>query len=260
MAEQPIPGLTLFMQGKVRDIYSFGEQLLLVATDRISAFDVVLPTEIPDKGKILTALSAHWFRLMEDIVPNHMISTNVDDFPSPCQAHRERLEGRSMLVRKSNPAPVECIVRGYIAGSGWKEYCETGAVCGIPLPKGLLEAARLDEPIFTPSTKAATGAHDINITFDQMVNRIGRKMAEQLRAASIAIYRRAREIAETKGIIIADTKLEFGLEGDRIRLIDELLTPDSSRFGPQPITNREELRTASISSSSVTICSKSHGT
>ncbi len=232
MSDAPIPGLTLLTQGKVRDIYTFGDQLLLVATDRISAFDVVLPTAIPDKGKILTALSAHWFRLMGDIVPNHMISITVDDFPPACQPHKKRLEGRSMLVKKSNPAPVECIVRGYLAGSGWKEYQQTGAICGISLPRGLQEASRLDEPIFTPSTKAAAGAHDINITFDEMTRKVGRKIAEQLRDASIAIYRRARDIAETKGIIIADTKLEFGLEGERILLIDELLTPDSSRFWP----------------------------
>lgn len=232
MSYEPIAGLPLFTRGKVRDIYIFGDQLLLVATDRISAFDVVLPTEIPDKGKILTALSAYWFRVMEDIIPNHMISTNLDEFPPLCRPHRERLEGRSMLVKKSSPAPVECIIRGYVAGSGWKEYCQSSTICGIPLPKGLVEASRLDQPIFTPSTKAPVGQHDINITFDRMADRVGRKIAEQLRDTSIAIYHRAREMAEAKGIIIADTKLEFGIEGDKILLIDELLTPDSSRFWP----------------------------
>jgi phosphoribosylaminoimidazole-succinocarboxamide synthase len=232
MSYESIAGLPLFTRGKVRDIYIFGDHLLLVATDRISAFDVVLPTEIPDKGKILTALSAYWFRVMTDIVPNHMVSTNVDEFPPACRPHTERLEGRSMLVKKSAPAPLECIVRGYVVGSGWKEYRETGKICGIPLPKGLVEASRLDQPIFTPSTKAPVGQHDINITFDRMVDRVGRKVAERLRDTSIAIYRRAREMAEAKGILIADTKLEFGIEGDEILLIDELLTPDSSRFWP----------------------------
>ena len=225
-------GLQLFSRGKVRDIYIIGDKLLLVATDRISAFDVILPTEIPDKGKILTALSAYWFRVMADMVPNHMISTDVGDFPAVCQPHKDKLEGRSMLVKKSTPAPVECVIRGYLAGSGWKEYRETGKLCGITLPQGLVEASRLDQPIFTPSTKAPVGEHDTNITFAQMVEKVGSKLAEKMRDASIAIYSRAREMAEKKGIIIADTKLEFGIEGDDIILIDELLTPDSSRFWP----------------------------
>jgi phosphoribosylaminoimidazole-succinocarboxamide synthase len=224
--------LTLFNRGKVRDIYALDGKLLLVATDRISAFDVVLPTEIPDKGKILTALSAYWFDVMKDIVPHHMISTDVDEFPAACRPHKGKLAGRTMLVKKSKPAPVECIVRGYLVGSGWKDYQKTGAVCGIPLPKGLLEASRLEEPIFTPSTKAPVGEHDLNITFAEMVERIGKRNAETMREASIAIYSRAREMALNKGIIIADTKLEFGLEGDEVILIDELLTPDSSRFWP----------------------------
>jgi phosphoribosylaminoimidazole-succinocarboxamide synthase len=232
MAEETLPGLRLFNRGKVRDIYDLGDKLLLVATDRISAFDVVLPTLIPDKGKILTALSVYWFDVMKDIVPHHLISTNVDEFPAVCYPHGAKLEGRSMLVKKSTPAPVECIVRGYLAGSGWKDYQNTGAVCGIPLPKGLMEASRLDQPIFTPSTKAPVGAHDVNITFDQMAQKVGLKRAEKMRDATIAIYRRAHEIAEKKGIIIADTKLEFGIEGDDIILIDEVLTPDSSRFWP----------------------------
>lgn len=232
MGQKLIPGLELYNQGKVRDIYDLGDRLLLVATDRISAFDVILPTEIPDKGKILTALSAYWFGVMADIVRHHMISTDIGDFPPFCQPHKDKLEGRSMLVKKSTPAPVECVVRGYLAGSGWKEYQQTGRVCGIALPDGLVEAARLDEPIFTPATKAPMGQHDINIGFDEMVARVGVGISEKMRDASIAIYRRARDMAAKKGIIIADTKMEFGIENDGILLIDELLTPDSSRFWP----------------------------
>ena len=232
MAEDTLSGLTLFNRGKVRDIYDLGDNLLLVASDRISAFDVILPTLIPDKGKILTALSVYWFNVIKDILPHHLITTDVDQFPAACQPHKAKLEGRTMLVKKSLPAPVECIVRGYLAGSGWKDYQKTGAVCGIPLPKGLVEAARLDEPIFTPSTKAPVGAHDVNITFDEIVTKVGKKRAEKMRDATVAIYSRARALAETKGIIIADTKFEFGIEGDEIILIDEVLTPDSSRFWP----------------------------
>jgi phosphoribosylaminoimidazole-succinocarboxamide synthase len=228
-----IPGLKLFKTGKVREMYDFGDNLLMVASDRISCFDVVLPTEIPDKGKILTSLSAYWFHAMEDIVPHHLISMDVADFPAACRPHRERLEGRSMLVKKSDPAPVECIVRGYLVGSGWKEYQKSGTVCGITLPKGLVEAARLDEPIFTPSTKAPMGEHDINITFAKMVDMVGKERAEKLRDASIAIYKRAREMGEKKGIIIADTKFEFGVREGKLIVIDELLTPDSSRFWPK---------------------------
>ena len=232
MAEDTLSGLTLFNRGKVRDIYDLGDNLLLVASDRISAFDVILPTLIPDKGKILTALSVYWFEVIKDIIPHHLITTDVEKFPAACQPHKAKLEGRTMLVKKSMPAPVECIVRGYLAGSGWKDYQKTGAVCGIPLPKGLVEASRLDEPIFTPSTKAPVGAHDVNITFDEMVTKVGKKRAEKMRDATVAIYSRARALAETKGIIIADTKFEFGIEGDEIILIDEVLTPDSSRFWP----------------------------
>lgn len=232
MSNDTLPGLALYNRGKVRDIYAIEDQLLMVATDRISAFDVVLPTEIPDKGKILTALSVYWFQVMKDIISNHLIATDVDRFPAVCQPYRSQLEGRTMLVRKSHPAPVECIVRGYIAGSGWKDYQKTGAICGIPLPKGLVEASRLDEPIFTPSTKAPVGAHDINITFAQMIEKVGKARAEKMRDTTVAIYSRARDIAEKKGILIADTKLEFGIEGNDIILIDEILTPDSSRFWP----------------------------
>jgi phosphoribosylaminoimidazole-succinocarboxamide synthase len=228
-----IPGLKLFKSGKVREMYDLGDNLLMVASDRISCFDVVLPTEIPDKGKILTALSAYWFRAMEDIIPHHLLSTDVSQFPAACQPHRQLLEGRSMLVKKSDPAPVECIVRGYLVGSGWKEYQKTGKVCSIPLLQGLVEASRIEEPIFTPSTKAPVGEHDVNITFSKMVDRVGRERAEKMRDATIAIYLRARAMAEEKGIIIADTKFEFGVRDGKIIIIDELLTPDSSRFWPK---------------------------
>jgi phosphoribosylaminoimidazole-succinocarboxamide synthase len=232
MAEETLAGLKLFNRGKVRDIYDLGDKLLLVATDRISAFDVILPTIIPDKGKVLTAMSVYWFDVIKDIVPHHLITTDVDKFPAACQPHKAALQGRSMLVKKSLPAPVECIVRGYLVGSGWKDYQNSGAVCGIPLPAGLQEASRLDLPIFTPSTKAPVGSHDVNISFDDVVGKVGPKKAEKMRDATIAIYSRAREMAEKKGIIIADTKLEFGIEGEDIMLIDEVLTPDSSRFWP----------------------------
>jgi phosphoribosylaminoimidazole-succinocarboxamide synthase len=233
MTKHALPGLPLLGQGKVRDIYDFGDRLLMVASDRISCFDVVLPTEIPDKGKILTALSLYWFKVMEDLVPHHLITTEVAQFPAACRPYRKELEGRSMLVKKAKPAPAECIVRGYLVGSGWKDYQKTGAVCGISLPKGLIEASRLDEPVFTPSTKAPVGEHDINITFQQMIDQVGRPMAEQLSDLSIAIYKRAREIGEKKGIIIADTKFEFGVFDGKLILIDEVLTPDSSRFWPK---------------------------
>ena len=232
MAEETLSGLKLFNRGKVRDIYDLGDMLLLVASDRISAFDVILPTLIPDKGKILTELSVYWFDVIKDIIPHHLITTDVDQFPAACQPHKAKLEGRSMLVKKCTPAPVECIVRGYLVGSGWKDYQHNGSVCGIPLPKGLVEASRLDEPIFTPSTKAPVGAHDVNITFDEMVTKVGRMRAEKMRDATVAIYGRARELAEKKGIIIADTKFEYGFEGNEVILIDEVLTPDSSRFWP----------------------------
>lgn len=232
MSEETLSGLKLFNRGKVRDIYDLGGQLLLVASDRVSAFDVVLPTLIPDKGKILTEMSVYWFDVINDIVPHHLITTDVEKFPAACQPHKAALAGRAMLVKKSLPAPVECIVRGYLVGSGWKDYQNTGAVCGIALPPGLQEASRLDQPIFTPSTKAPVGSHDVNISFEDMAAKVGRKKAEKMRDATIAIYSRAREMAEKKGIIIADTKLEFGIEGDDIMLIDEVLTPDSSRFWP----------------------------
>ena len=233
MAPDPIAGLKLFKSGKVREMYDLGDRLLMVASDRISCFDVVLPTEIPDKGKILTSLSEYWFKAMENIVSHHLLSTDVSRYPAACQPHKKLLEGRSMLVKKSEPAPVECIVRGYLAGSGWKEYQKTGKVCGIALPKRLVEASRLDEPVFTPSTKAPVGEHDINISFDQMVDQVGSQTAEKLRDASLAIYKRAREMGEKRGIIIADTKFEFGVLDGKVMVIDEILTPDSSRFWPK---------------------------
>jgi phosphoribosylaminoimidazole-succinocarboxamide synthase len=224
--------LSLLKRGKVRDVYQFDDSLLIVATDRISAFDVIMADPIPDKGKILTKISSYWFRQMEDIIPNHIISTRVEAYPEPCRHHADLLEGRSMLVQRTNPVPIECVVRGYLAGSGWAEYQETGTVCGISLPKRLKESSRLPEPIFTPATKEELGEHDINITFDEMKARVGEDLSRRLRDASLAIYERARRIGEEKGILIADTKMEFGIrEGDLI-LIDELLTPDSSRFWP----------------------------
>ncbi len=220
-------------QGKVRDIYDLGDRLLLVATDRISAFDVVMADPIPDKGRILTQISAFWFRLLSDVVPNHLISLDVADFPPACQTHRQALAGRTMLVKKTRPLPVECIVRGYLAGSGWADYQKTGAVCGIPLPPGLKESDRLPEPIFTPSTKAQLGIHDENITFAEAAATIGQELAVRVREISLTLYLRASAWAEPRGIILADTKFEFGLDQGALLLIDEVLTPDSSRFWPQ---------------------------
>lgn len=224
-----MPEIGIPRRGKVRDIYDLGDKLLMIATDRISAFDVVLPDGIPGKGKVLTGISLFWFKEMEGIVSNHIITAKVDEFPEEMKKYRDVLEGRSMLVRKASPFPVECIVRGYLSGSGWKEYKEKGSVCGIKLPQGLLESSRLEDPIFTPSTKAAEG-HDINISFKEMIDIVGKDTAERLKYLSLSIYTAAREIAEKKGIIIADTKFEFGLLNDEVILIDELLTPDSSRF------------------------------
>lgn len=224
-----MPDITFLRSGKVRDIYDLGDSLLLIASDRVSAFDVVLPNGIPGKGKILTQISIFWFRQMEDIIKNHLIATNVDDYPSQCHKYREQLEGRSMLVRKAEQLPVECIVRGYLSGSGWKEYQKTGSVCGIKLPDGLKESSRLESPIFTPSTKAEQG-HDVNISFEETARIVGNEMAAKLRDVSLMIYSKAREMAEKKGIIIADTKFEFGIYDNDLILIDEILTPDSSRF------------------------------
>lgn len=220
-------------RGKVRDIYDLGEELLIVTTDRISAFDVIMDEGIPGKGYVLTSISAFWFRQMEGIIPHHLISTDVADFPEECRKYADTLRGRSMLVKKSRPLPVECIVRGYLAGSGWKEYRDTGAICGISLPAGLLESDRLAEPIFTPSTKAEIGDHDENISFERMVDMCGNEIAEKARRATLDIYASAREIADGRGIIIADTKFEFGVHENELILIDECLTPDSSRFWPK---------------------------
>jgi len=233
--ETYFPDLPSPKRGKVRDIYDLGDKLLIVATDRISAFDVVLPNGIPEKGKVLTQISNYWFEKTRDIIPNHLISTDIDDYPEVFWKYRDVLEGRSMLVKKALPLPVECIVRGYISGSAWKEYKRDGSVCGISLPSGFLESSRLEEPIFTPSTKAEQGQHDENITFERVAELLGKDLAGRIRAASLALYNRARAMAEEKGIIIADTKFEFGIEGDtkELILIDELLTPDSSRFWPK---------------------------
>ncbi len=219
-------------QGKVRDIYDLGKALLIVATDRLSAFDVVLPDPIPYKGEVLTKLSLFWFELLADVVPNHLLTAESCDLPESLEQYEEALRGRFMIVKKAEVFPVECIVRGYLAGSGWKEYREHGTVCGQKLPEGLMESSQLPEPIFTPSTKAAVGDHDENITFEQMVEIVGADNAARLRDASLALYGAARDHAAGRGIIIADTKFEFGMVDGEITLIDEVLTPDSSRFWP----------------------------
>jgi len=228
-----IPDVPLLHRGKVRDIYDLGDSLLIVATDRISAFDVVLPTPIPDKGKILTKLTLFWLNFLKDIVENHLITANIDEYPEVLKKHREVLEGRSMMVKKAKVFPVECIVRGYITGSAMKEYLKTGMVCGIPLPPGLKEADKLPEPIFTPSTKAELGSHDVNITFEEMIKIVGEETAEALKELSLKLYKTASSYAEERGIIIADTKFEFGLHDGKVILVDEVLTPDSSRFWPK---------------------------
>jgi phosphoribosylaminoimidazole-succinocarboxamide synthase len=227
--ETNLPGIHFLNRGKVRDLYEVGDRLLIVATDRLSAFDVVLPTPIPDKGRVLTQLSLFWFDLLRDVIPNHIVA--AEDFPAELEPYRAQLEGRSMLCRRTKPLPIECVVRGYLVGSGWKDYRATGKVCGIPLPAGLQESERLPEAIFTPSTKASEG-HDENISFEEAASRIGTKLAEHVRAVSLEIYRRAAAYAEPRGIILADTKFEFGLVGDELIWIDEALTPDSSRFWP----------------------------
>lgn len=249
--ESECPELKLVNKGKVRDIYDVGEHLLIVTTDRISAFDVIMNEGIPDKGFVLTEISKFWFEKMGDIIPHHIVSTSVDDFPAEAQQYRAQLEGRSMLVKKAKPLPVECIVRGYISGSGWKEYKEKGSICDIPLPAGLKESDRLPEVIFTPSTKAEIGEHDENISFSKVEELCGADLAAKLKEVTIQIYERARDYAETKGIIIADTKFEFGIYNDDLIWIDEALTPDSSRFwpadeykpgGPQPSFDKQFLR------------------
>jgi len=246
------PDLKLVGRGKVRDIYDLGDKLLIVTTDRISAFDVIMNEGIPDKGYVLTQISNFWFRAMQGIIPNHLITTETRHLPRSCVKYSDVLEGRFMLVRKARPLPAECIVRGYLSGSGWKDYKATGAICGIGLPAGLVESDLLPEPIFTPSTKAELGKHDENISFEKMARLCGKRTAELVRDVTLAIYARARNIAITKGIIIADTKFEFGrLPNGQIILIDECMTPDSSRFwpknlykpgGPQPSFDKQFLR------------------
>lgn len=227
-----IPEAKLFIKGKVRNVFDLGDRLLLVASDRISAFDSVMPNGIPDKGKILTQISLFWFDFTKDIVPNHVISSRVSDYPEELQKYKDLLEKRSMIGKKTKSIPVECVVRGYLSGSGWNEYQKSGIVCGIKLPAGLKESDKLPEPIFTPSTKAASG-HDINITEKEAADMVGREAAEFLKEKSIAIYKACTEYADKRGIIIADTKFEFGKVGDQIIVIDEMLTPDSSRFWPK---------------------------
>ena len=249
--ETNLPGLPLKGRGKVRDIYDLGDALLIVASDRISAFDVVMNDPIPDKGKILTQISTFWFGQIGDLTPHHLLSTDVATFPPACRPYAEILRDRSMLVRKARVVPFESVVRGYLSGSGWKEYRESGSVCGIRLPRGLVESDRLEEPIFTPATKAELGTHDLNVPFERMVQDLGAALAGRLRESSLKVYHRARGIAEARGILLADTKFEFGLAGDTLMLVDEVLTPDSSRFwpkdeykpgGPQPSFDKQFLR------------------
>jgi phosphoribosylaminoimidazole-succinocarboxamide synthase len=246
--ETNFPGLTPAARGKVRDIYDLGDRLLLVATDRLSAFDVVMPTPIPDKGRVLTQLSLFWFDLLQDVIPNHILSAT--NFPAPFDTYQDQLTGRAMLVRKTQPLPIECVVRGYLSGSGWKEYQASGKVCGIALPSGLRESDKLPEPIFTPATKASSG-HDENISFERAAEMIGQPLAEKARTISLEIYNRAAAYAAPRGVILADTKFEFGLLNNELIWIDEALTPDSSRFwpaaqyapgGPQPSFDKQFVR------------------
>ena len=248
LSETHFAGLLPAARGKVRDIYDLGGQLLIVATDRLSAFDVILPTPIPDKGRVLTQLSLFWFQLLEDVIPNHVLS--AIEFPPPFDKFKDELTGRSMIVRKTQPLPIECVARGYVSGSGWKDYRTTGKICGLQLPAGLRESDRLPEPIFTPATKAATG-HDENISFEYAASLIGKELAEKVRGVSLELYRRAAAYAEPRGVILADTKFEFGLLNNQLIWIDEALTPDSSRFwsaaqyspgGPQASFDKQVVR------------------
>ena len=227
--ETNFPGIAPAARGKVRDIYDLGDKLLIIATDRLSAFDVVMPTPIPDKGRVLTQLSLFWFELLKSVIPNHVL--DAAEFPPPFRAYREQLAGRAMLVKKTQPLPIECVVRGYLSGSGWKEYQAEGKVCGITLPAGLRESEKLPEPIFTPATKASTG-HDENIPFERAAEMLGKPLAEKVRAVSLDIYNHAAAYAAPRGVLLADTKFEFGLLGEELIWIDEALTPDSSRFWP----------------------------
>jgi phosphoribosylaminoimidazole-succinocarboxamide synthase len=246
--ETHFAGIAPLARGKVRDIYDLGERLLIVATDRLSAFDVIMPTPIPDKGRVLTQLSLFWFNLLRDVIPNHVLSAT--QFPSPFDSFVDELAGRSMVVRKTQPLPIECVVRGYLSGSGWKEYRTTGQICGISLPAGLKESDKLPHPIFTPATKATSG-HDENISFDRTAELIGKPLAEKVRDVTLEIYRRAVSYAEPRGILLADTKFEFGQLNGELLWIDEALTPDSSRFwpaaqyqpgGPQPSFDKQFVR------------------
>ena len=232
LLESKLPGIKLWKRGKVRDVYEVGDKLLLIATDRLSAFDVVLPTGIPGKGVLLTQMSLFWFELLKHVVPHHVVSADVSEYPDELKPFRNQLEGRSMLVQKTDVLPIECVVRGYIVGSGWKDYKKTGAICGIALPAGLRESDRLEPPIFTPATKAETG-HDENISYETMVETVGPDRAAEARRVSLEIYERARAHAEARGLIVADTKFEFGIRDGRLIWIDEALTPDSSRFWPR---------------------------
>jgi len=260
LLETHLPGLALVGRGKVRDLYAVDppeagvsgahDKLLIVATDRISAFDYVLGSGIPDKGRILTQLSVFWFEFLRELTPSHFLTATLSEYPEPLRAHARELEGRSMLVHRTRPVPIECVARGYLAGSGWKDYQKTGAVCGIPLPAGLRESDALPEPIFTPATKAASG-HDINISFDEVARQVGGPLAEELRARTLRIYRRAGDYARSHGLLLADTKFEFGHRGEELLLIDEVLTPDSSRFWaadtyrpgePQPAFDKQFVR------------------
>ena len=231
LLETNLPGLEPVARGKVRDIYRFDDRLLIVATDRISAFDYILATGIPDKGRVLTQLSLFWFDFLKDLTPTHVLSANIDDYPEPLRAHRDQLEGRSMLVRRAEMIQVECVARGYLSGSGWKEYLQTGSVCGIRLPNGLKESDKLPEPIFTPAIKAQTG-HDENISFERAAELVGAELAGRLRDRTLEIYGRAAGYAATRGVLVADTKFEFGFIDGTLALADEVLTPDSSRFWP----------------------------
>jgi phosphoribosylaminoimidazole-succinocarboxamide synthase len=246
--ETNFAGIVPIARGKVRDLYDLGDKLLLVATDRLSAFDVIMATPIPDKGRVLTQLSLFWFDLLQDVLPNHVLSAR--EFPPPFDQYTESLAGRSMVVRKTQPLPIECVARGYLSGSGWKEYQSTGKVCGVALPPGLRESDKLPEPIFTPATKAASG-HDENISFERAAEIIGKPLAEKVRSTTLEIYRRAAAYAEPRGILLADTKFEFGLLNNELIWIDEALTPDSSRFwpaaqykpgGPQPSFDKQYVR------------------
>jgi phosphoribosylaminoimidazole-succinocarboxamide synthase len=248
--ETNLPGIERYARGKVRDVYAAGDFLVIVASDRLSAFDYVLPTPIPDKGKVLTQLTLFWLDLLHDIVPNHFVSASVDDYPTEFRPYRSQLEGRSMLVRRAKMIEIECVARGYVSGSGWKDYRREGRICGILLPAGLRESDKLPEPIFTPATKAQSG-HDENISFEAATGMVGGQLAERLRRLTLQIYRRAADYAESRGVIIADTKFEFGFIGDQLILADEVLTPDSSRFwpratyepgGPQPSFDKQYVR------------------